>query len=164
MAKDEKDSKLFEVNLEEIDAKIFILFLQTADVIRKYSDAVLNKAGLSLAKHMVLQVLQAHGGTLTPSSIARMTMREKHTITTLVRHLQQDQLVQVVIDNKDKRYNHVVITDKGKQALISTTQVTINVVKQVMSSIPDSSATILEEPLKTLRQNAYNGLLRMKKL
>jgi DNA-binding MarR family transcriptional regulator len=161
MANSNKDEGLYQVNLPEIDARTFLLFVQTADAVLKYSEAVLTKAGLSLIKHMVLQLLQSHGGTLTQSEIARLTLREKHNITTLVRRLKRDRLIEVKKNITDKRSFNVIITQKGKQALLDTAPASRVIVKQVMSSIPDSSAAALERSLKRLRENAHDGLLQL---
>ena len=160
MVSKKKDTGLFEVNLKEPNATIFLLFIQTADAVQKYSEAILNKAGLSIIKMMVLQLLDAHGGSLTPSEIARLVLREKHNITTLIRRMQKDRLIKIKADTKDRRSINVIITKKGQQALINITPVARTIVKTLMSSIPDSAAAGMEEPLKTLRQNAYQGLVK----
>ena len=160
MVSKKKDTGLFEVNLKEPSATIFLLFIQTADAVQKYSEAILTKAGLSIIKMMVLQLLDAHGGSLTPSEIARLVLREKHNITTLIRRMQKDRLIKIKADTKDRRSINVIITKKGQQALINITPVARTIVKTLMSSIPDSAAAGMEEPLKTLRQNAYQGLVK----
>jgi DNA-binding MarR family transcriptional regulator len=158
MAKNDKEIEPFEVNLKENDARVFLLFIQTAEATLKYSEAALNRAGLSLVKLMVLRLLEAHGGTLTPSVIARLTLREKHDITTLIRRMQKGELIKVSASTKDRRSIHITITDKGRQAITDTTPTALNVMKQAMSSIPDSSSNVLEETLRTLRQNVCSGL------
>jgi DNA-binding MarR family transcriptional regulator len=162
MAKRNKDPGLFQANPQEIDTRTFFLFIQTADVVLKYSEAVLNKAGLSMIKLMVLQLLKYHEGSLTPSEIARLTLRERHDISTLIRRLQRDRLVGVERNSKDKRSFNVIITDKGRQAIVNAGPAARNIVKQILSSIPDSSAIILERLLKHLRQNAYDNLVKIK--
>jgi DNA-binding MarR family transcriptional regulator len=152
---------LFVVNLEEIDARTFILFVQAAEVVLKYSDAALYRAGSSLVKLMVLQVLQSHGGTLTPTRIAALTVREKHNITTLIRRMQRDGLIKVAKDKKDKRSINVTITAKGKQSIIDTIPAARKIVKQVMAPIPESSALVLDRLLKRIRQSAYEGLKQL---
>ena len=152
------DSGLFEVKLKENNARVFLLFIQAAEAVLKYSESELNKDGLYLVKLMVLQILQASGGTLTPSEIAKLTHREKHDITTLVRRLEKSQLIEVKNSLTDKRSIKIILTDKGKRAIIDTRPAARNIVKQVMSSIPDSSIHVLEKSLKTLMQNACDGL------
>lgn len=152
---------LFEANSEETDGRLFLLFIQTAEAVLKYSEAAINKAGLSLVKLMVLQILQAHGGTLTAAEIARLTLPERHNVSILIRHMQKDQLIEVKHKTKDKKSVSITITEKGKQTITKLAPVARSIVKLVMSSLPDFSAAALGESLKILEQNAFKGLKRI---
>ncbi len=150
--------KLIDVNLEDTGARTFILFVQTADAVRKYADASLYMAGLSLMKFLVLEILAVNGGTMTPSEIAEWTLRERHNITTLVRRLERDELVRTQRSSTDRRFVHVTLTDKGRQVLSQVMPVARDVVKQIMSSVTDGHTAALEESLRILRRNAHHGL------
>ncbi len=156
------DSGLLEVDIKENDARVFILFVQTAEAVLKCSEAILNRAGLSLVKLMVLQLLQIRGGTLTPTEIAYLTLREKHDITTLIRRMERAQLITIKRSETDNRSFNVTITDKGRKAITDTLPVARSIYKHLMSSIPDLSIDILEQSLKTLRQNACDRLQSIK--
>jgi DNA-binding MarR family transcriptional regulator len=153
----------YDLFLKNPSQRTFILFVQTADAVLKYGDAVLFEAGLSLVKHMLLQLLEAHGGSLTPTEISRMTLREKHDITTLIRRLERDGLIETSRDQTDRRSINVMITEKGRQAIKDTGPVARRVVRDIMSSIPNSTAVELEKTLKILRSNACDSLDKRKK-
>jgi DNA-binding MarR family transcriptional regulator len=161
MQKDGKRGALFMVDLEETNARTFILFIQTAELVLKYSEAALNRAGLSLVKLMVLQVLVSHGGSLPPSKIARLLYREKHDITTLIRRLEKDHLVKIERNTRDRRSIDVTVTGKARRVLIDIGPVSRDIMKQVMAAIPDSSLGLMEGLLKQLRQNAADALERL---
>jgi MarR family transcriptional regulator, organic hydroperoxide resistance regulator len=156
------DPGLLVASVKENDARVFLLFVQTAEAALKCSEAVLNKAGLSLVKLIVLQLLQTRGGTLTPSEIAYWTLREKHDITTLVRRMERAQLITTKKSETDNRSINVTITDKGERAITDTLPVARSIYKHLMSSIPESSLEILEQSLKTLRENACDRLQSIK--
>jgi DNA-binding MarR family transcriptional regulator len=158
MIKKTIDTELYEVKYGEIDANTFMLFIQAADAVLKYSEAILVKAGLSLIKLRVLRLLQIHGGMLRPSEIASLTLRERHDVTTLIRRLEKGKLVRIKTNQKDRRSVYVIITRKGEQALEDATPAARNIVKQVMASIPGSKTEDLEKLLMVLRKNAYYGL------
>jgi DNA-binding MarR family transcriptional regulator len=158
-----ESSGLFVVDLKETNARAFVLFVQTAELVLKYADAALVRAGLSLIKLMVLQVLQSHGGTLTPSQIAHLTMREKHAITTLLRRLQRDRFITVTRSVKDRRSFNVTITEEGKRAISRVSPAARKIVDQVMSEMREQPTLNLEKLLKALRENAYAGLLAISK-
>ena len=52
----------------------------------------------------------------------------------------------------------VTLTDKGRNVLNEATPVAWEIVKEVMSSFSEDDAALLEKQLRTLRQNAHNGL------
>jgi DNA-binding MarR family transcriptional regulator len=151
------------ISPKKVDDRTFSLFIRTADAVLKYLDAVMNRVGLSPIKLTVLQLLQSHGGSLTPAEIADLTLREANNFSTLIKRLRRDQLISVKKNTKDRRSYIVSITDKGKQALIDTAPAARGVVNQIMDTIPDSSAATLESLLDRLRLNACDGLAKVRK-
>jgi len=151
--------RLIDVAHDDIILRTFILFVQTAYIALKYADAhFYRKARLSVIKFIVLQALAINGGTMTLSKIAEWTHKERHNITTLVRRLENDGLVTVGRDNRDKRFVNVTLTDKGREVFSQSTPVAKDIVKQVMLSISDDDAALIEKLLRILRQNAHDGL------
>ena len=150
---------LKDLDHEDRILRTFILFVQAADTIMKYANThFYRKEGLSVIKVIVLRVLAANGGTLTPSEIAEWTFRERHNITTLIERLKRDGLVRVERNIKDKRFLSVTLTAKGRKVLKETTPVASEIVNRVMLSISKGDAVPLENSLRVLRQNAHDGL------
>jgi len=151
-------NRLVDVEHYDTILRTFILFVQTAHAVLKYTDAhFYRKARLSATKFIVLQALGING-TMTLSEIAEWTYRERHNVTTLVERLKRDGLVTAQRGSGDKRFVNVTLTDKGREVVSQSTPVARDVVKQVMSSIRKGDAVILEKPLRVLRQNAHHGL------
>lgn len=154
--------RLKDVDHEDNILRTFILFVQAADVTMKYANAhFYRKEGLSVIKVIVLRVLAAYGGTMTPSEIAEWTFRERHNITTLVDRLKRDGLVRVARNNRDKRFVSVSLTAKGREVLKQAMPVAREIVDQVMLSISEGDAIPLEKSLRVLRQNAHDGLVHL---
>jgi len=131
-------------------------------VVLKYANShFYRKEGLSVIKVIVLQVLAANGGTMTPSDIARWTFRERHNITTLVDRLKRDELVSVERNNRDKRFVNVSLTAKGRKVLKHAMPVAREIVNRVMLSISEGDTIPLEKSLRILRQNAHDGLVHL---
>jgi len=160
MASNIKQPKTSQTNTGEIDTRTYLLFVETAEAVLKYSDVALNRVGLSLIKLMVLELLQSRGGKMIPSEIAYLTNRGRNSITTQIDRMEKDKLISTVRSKEDARSIWVSITPKGKQAIKDVGPLTRNIVKQVMTSIPDARANVLAELLKTIRENAYAGLER----
>ena len=139
--------------------RTFILFVQTARAVLKYADAHLyRKVHLSTIKLIVLRVLASNNGVMTPSEVAEWTQTERHNITALVDRMRRDGLVTTERNSSDKRLVNVTLTDKGRDVLSRAMLVATEVVNQVMLSISEDDAALLEKPLRLLRQNAHDGL------
>ncbi len=151
-----------DVDHEDSILRTFILFIQASDAVMKYANAhFYRKNSLSTIKFMVLQILSANGGTMSPSEIADWTSRERHNITTLIKRLERDQLVRTERNDKDRRFINVMLTDKGRSVLTETVPTAREIINQTMSSISESDVALLERLLKTLRENAHDGLKRV---
>jgi len=133
--------------------------MQTADAVHKYSDTHLYRAlGISTIKFIVLQILEHHGGQMTPSDIARWTLREKHNITTLIERMSRDGLVRTERSNQDKRFINVILARKGKQLRNKATTIAKEIVDKIMSSFNQNDIPHCESMLTSMRQNAHDGL------
>ena len=95
---------------------------------------------------------------MTPSKLAEWTQTERHNITALVDRMRRDGLVKTERNKRDKRFVNISLTDKGLEVLNRTMPVAREIVNQVMLSISDGDALLLEKMLRVLRQNAQYSL------
>lgn len=153
--------QLQRVDHENLILRTFMLFTQTADAVKKYADALLYRVGLSSIKLIVLRVLASNGGTMTPSEIAHWTLRERHNITTLVDRMKKQGLVKARRSRRDRRSVNITLTKKGRKFLEEHTPLSRDIVDQIMSSVSEDDATLLEKVLGVLSQNAETGLKRV---
>ena len=150
---------MIDVDHEDTVLRTFILFMQTARAVLKYTDAHLyRKAGLSTIKLIVLRALASNNGVMTPSKIAKWTQTERHNITALVGRMRQEGLVTAERNSGDKRFVNIALTDKGREVISQAMPAAKEVVNQVMLSISEGDAVLLEKSLRLLRQNAHRGL------
>ena len=165
MVRSAKQSRIIEVDIKETIPRVFMLFLQTAHAVEKYCDSELFfKAGLSMPKLAVLQILDKNGGTMMPSTIADWMLVARHNMTTLVDRLSKDGLVTVERGAfADRRQVHVTLTAKGRKTLKQASPLNQKIVKNVMAKIDEDTAISLEQALIILRINAVDGLDRIYK-
>ena len=150
---------MIDIDHEDTILRTFILFVQTARAVLKYTDTHLyRKARLSTIKLIALQGLANNSGVMTPSEIAEWTHTERHNVTTLVDRLKQGGLITTERNSSDRRLINVTLTDKGRKILGQAMPVAWDVVNQVMSSMSEGDAILLEKRLRNLRQNAHDGL------
>ena len=150
---------MIDVDHDDTIIRSFILFVQTAYATLKYADAHLyRKARLSIVKLVVMRALASNNGVMTPSELAEWTQTERHNITTLTERMKRDGLIRTERNPRDKRVVNASLTDKGREVLIQAMPVAREIIDQVMSSISEDDALLLEKSLRTLRQNAHDGL------
>ena len=150
--------RLIEIDHEDAMLSTFILFVQTAQAVLKYTNAYLyRKTRLSVSKLIMLKALVSNSGGMMPSEIAEWTNTERHNITALVNRMKQDGLVTTERSSSDKRLVNIKLTDKGREALSKAMPVAQEVINQVMLSITEGDAALLKEKLRILRQNAHHG-------
>lgn len=150
---------IIDVDHKDTVLRTFILFVRSVRAGLKYADAhFYREAHLSVSKFIMLLALATNSDSMTPSEIAEWTHTERHNITTLVGRLKQGGLVTAKRNNRDKRAVNITLTDKGREVLSQAIPVAREIVHQVMLSIDEGDAALLEELLRVLRQNAHQGL------
>jgi DNA-binding MarR family transcriptional regulator len=139
--------------------RTFILFFQTAREVQKFADSFLfREARLSLVQFITLMSLEANNGVMTPSEIAEWTQTERHNITTLVRRMLKDGLIETKPDSNDRRIINVFITKKGRDILKRGTPLAKEVIDKVMLSMTENDAIQLEKLMRFMRLNAHSSL------
>jgi DNA-binding MarR family transcriptional regulator len=104
-----------------------------------------------------MRALASSKGVLTPSELAEWTQTERHNITTLVERMKRDGLIRTGRNTRNRRFVNISLTDKGREILMEAMLTAREIVDQIMSSIGDDDALLLEKSLKTMRQNALQG-------
>ena len=152
--------KMIEINEEDSYLRTFILFTQTARVVAKYQNALLNKkTGLSDVKFIVLMAYYYDPtSSITASQIAHWTDTDPNNVTTLIRRMKREGLLESGRDKKDKRFVRIKITDKGRKTIVEAMPAAQQVLEQLMSSVSPDEVLSLESVLKIIRRNAYDGL------
>ncbi|MBN2076341.1 MAG: MarR family transcriptional regulator [Dehalococcoidales bacterium] len=146
-----------EIGTPVFDA--YHLFMQTADAVQKYADSTFyRRAGLSVSKFGVLQILAIKEGSMTPSEIARWILRERHNVTTLVSRMKKEGFVRVEPSATDRRSINIILTEKGYEKLEQAAPVARDIANQVMASMSERSLNSMTKTLNMVRKNAHNGL------
>ena len=146
--------KTIEAYHEDPVLKTFMLFIQAAREVIKYSDSrFFRSLHLSTVKYIVLKALVNSGGTLTHSDIAIWTDTKRHNITTLVKRMKVEGLVTSERNEEDKRFTQVRITDKGRGLFSQANLVAYDLINEAMSGIGKRQAAQLDRILRILRDN-----------
>ena len=109
---------------------------------------------LTKEQAQVLYVLQNNGGSATQTQIAEFTMRQHHSVSTLVNRMTKDGLVEKEKDPSTKGFR-INITQKGREKYGKVTQ---DSVKMIFSSMSSGERQQLSRYLKRLHTTARNLL------
>jgi DNA-binding MarR family transcriptional regulator len=152
------------VNESNSISESFDLFIKAASLTQKYADsAFYKKAGISTPKYAVMQILANADNPVTPSEIARRMIKERHDITTLIRRMKRDGLVDVTPSTTDKRSVIITLTDKGRDKFVQAGPVAEEIASQVMLKLSNNNLASMSKSLNTLKQNALNGIDKFSK-
>ncbi len=139
----------------DIDFKLWRILSHTGFVIARSRKKELAQYGLTPEQAHVLDILAHSGGTITIQGIVAITMRQHHSISTLVDRMAKQGLVRKVRSTSDARQYDVIITQKGRELFGRTTR---NAITDIFSSLSASEKKELDRGLKKLRDRAYKLL------
>ena len=150
---------MIEVKHNDTVLRAFILFVQSSRAAMKYANSIFyRKANLSAIKFMALQALANNRGPMTASALAEWTSTKRHNITTLIDRLEHQGLIRAERNKKDKRFINITLTDRGAEVLNQAKPIAREIVNQVMLSLSEDDALLLEKLLGVLMQNVQHGM------
>ena len=150
---------MINVDKGNLVSDTFSLFLEAAIIAQKYADSTFyRKAGISTPKYTVLQILANADNPVTPSEIAKKTIKERHDITTLIQRMKRDGLVDVSPSATDRRSVIITLTEKGREKYVQAGPVAEEIVGQVMEKIGKTKLTSISKSLNTVKKNVIDGM------
>jgi len=149
-----KTNKTKANNVVSSDFDLWVLLDQTRFAISRSRELELAHFGLTQMHAHVLFALLSSGGAATLYEIAKFTMRQHHSVSTLVKRMEQQGLVKRTKNPTDNKIQ-IVITPKGRQLYEKATQSSI---EMIFSSLSGKEKQELTHSLKQLRGKARNLL------
>lgn len=143
----EKDKKRATDNVEENeDLNLWVLLEQTFFVMARNRDLELKHYGLTPAQASVLFTLIKNKGQATQNEIADLTIRQHHSVSTLVNRMVNIGLVEKIQSgNSNKSY--VAITEKGRKTYLETKRTSLEMIFSVLSKEDKELLASLLKPL-----------------
>jgi len=120
------------VELNENELLWVRLFLATK-LVERARQVELSRVNISLVQAMVLYALKISPEPLTPSKLARMLVREPHSMSALIDRMEKQGLVEKKHDLSPKNLVRVVVTAKGEEAF--QRQRSVNAVTNITSGL-----------------------------
>jgi DNA-binding MarR family transcriptional regulator len=140
---------------EDIEFQLWRLLEHTRFVIARSREKELAQYGLTLEQSHVLDILHHCGGMSTIREIVNITMRQHHSISTLVNRMVKQGLVKKIRSKSDARQYNVVITETGELLFRKTTR---NSITDIFAALSESDRKGLGKGLSKLMVKAYQVL------
>lgn len=131
--------------------KEIVVYLNLAGCgVKKYTSNLLRKNGINLTPEQFLTIdILWNQGSMSQTALAEATQKDKNSITKLVDALESKGLVYRKRDDKDRRSNTVVLTEKAEQIKEQTKQFGISMLDKMLEGIDEEE---LRSFLATLKK------------
>ena len=126
----------------------------TASCLKKFADVFFKPFGLTDVQFNVMMLLGYQSGTqggLSQAQLSDMMLVNRANITTLIDRMEKADLVVRTAAAKDRRYNIVKMTPKGKKLFAKVEPLYEKQVKKIMTPLKQTDHTRLAEVLSKIR-------------
>ncbi len=97
------------------DYDLFMFFSRVRYLAYRARETELQKYGLTPEQVGILFIVRALNGKLAPAEIARMSLLQRHTISSMVDRMEKKGLIKKNPDLKNKNRIRLTITEKGEE-------------------------------------------------
>jgi DNA-binding MarR family transcriptional regulator len=105
---------------KQIESLEFLKCIHFADTLIRYIEIVMKKDVVSRLQGQALRYMIISENNLTPTKLARMMYRSKHSMTKIIDNLEKQGLVVRDHTGKDRRVTYIKITPEGLNYVLQT--------------------------------------------
>ena len=137
--------------------KAVMSIIRTADVINRFLEIELINYGSSPARFSVMNALIVHGGQMSPSNISKWVFRAKHTVTSMLRVLENIGYVKRELNGDDRRSVNIIVTKKGWKATEMMLPNAQEMGQKILSCLDGKEIENLMDLLKRIRKHLFTN-------
>jgi DNA-binding MarR family transcriptional regulator len=131
-----------------IRQKQYLYLSSFADMLSRFEESVLKvPLRFSALSHLI-----RNGGCLTPTELARLMLRSKHSITIIVDNLEKEGYIIRSRDTQDRRSVHIRVTPEGLEHVRSRVNHENPIIIKLLSCLEEDERQQLVVYLKRLRK------------
>ena len=104
------DIKKVAQQIQEVNFWLCVTF---ADTIGRYCEITMKKDDISPLHAIAMYYLIRAGGSSTPTHLAELMFRSKHSVTKIVDNLEKEGFIVRDFSSKDRRVTHIRVTSAG---------------------------------------------------
>ena len=123
-----------------------------ADTTNRYIEITMENDNLSRLQAVAMWSLILRGGVSTPTQLARMMFRSKHSMTKIIDSLEREGLVVRDYTNKDRRVTHIKITSDGLEYVWQNFTKGNERAQKVMECLDTAERKLLVDLTERMRQ------------
>ena len=127
--------------------------------IKKFFFDRLQEHGINITpeQYLVLDILWEKQ-SLSQQNIADIIQKDKNSVTKIIDSLEKKNLVQRVVDKKDRRINKIVMTDEAFALEKITTEVAVNFMNDVVKGIDKQELDGFVKVMRQLKNNLEENI------
>jgi DNA-binding MarR family transcriptional regulator len=134
-------------DIEKVAAQVravnFWLCVKFADTIKRYCEITMKKDDISPLHAIAMFHLVCAGGSSTPTHLAELMFRSKHSVTKIVDNLEKEGFIVRDFSSKDRRVTHINVTSAGLEYVRANQNKGNERAKQVMDCLDISEQKTL---------------------
>lgn len=127
--------------------------VRTQDIMNRFLEIELGKYGSNPPRFAVMNALLVHGGTMRPSEISKWIFRAKHTVTSMLKALENIGYVKRIANKNDRRSVNIVVTEEGWKSTDKMLPIAEDISKKILSSLDENEIDVLLNILKKIRKH-----------
>jgi DNA-binding MarR family transcriptional regulator len=139
-------TKVFRDNntdLTTMEGQIFWRCVTFADMVKRYCEITMKKDEVSPLHSIAMFYLVYSGGVTTPTKLADVMFRSKHSVTKIVDNLEKEGFIVRDFSSKDRRVTRLKVTEAGRQYVRNNLNMADKRAKHVMDCLDDEEQKAL---------------------
>ena len=148
-----------ENNMVNLEVSIAAWLGKTIKLIDYFVLESLNSENLDLTKEQMIVLKRLHDKDgLNQNELAFLTLRNKSSLTRLLSKMESKNYILRKQSNKDKRINHVYLTQLGKDIFTKTRPVIEKIISTMENGICENEKKQMIDTLKKIQSNFNNKI------
>jgi DNA-binding MarR family transcriptional regulator len=132
------------------DTDLWCLLVRTWYAISRLRELELAQFGITVEQSSILKIMSLRGGSITAKELEYLTMRQQHSISTLINRMYKSGLVDKKKEPNERRHR-IITTPEGERI---NNQVTTTSIEIVFSSLSEAEKTQYSHYIRTIYTKA----------
>jgi DNA-binding MarR family transcriptional regulator len=133
---------------------VVMSIVRTHDIMNRFLEIELGKHGSNPPRFAVMNALLVHDGTMRPTEISNWIFRAKHTVTSMLKALENVGYVKRIANESDRRSVDILVTEKGWRSTDNMLPIAEDISKKILSCLDEKEIDTLLDILRKIRKHS----------